>query len=356
VFPIIQLAMTRIQEHTSFVDYADCLRVFAILAVIALHSSASGIVQYGQLGEFNWWAANAVDSMCRWAVPVFIMLSGALLLTPSRRDKLWNFYLKRLRRVGIPLVIWAACYFYWTARYYGEAVDKEFIVDALKSGLTYNHLYFLFIVLGLYAVTPPLRKIVGGFPVWALWLLALFFMAMPVFGILYHVVSMNAFTMFLPYLGYFLIGHLIRSVAFWKHTLAVSLACYGSSSLAITLATGMLVGQLGIEDPQALRYYNHFHWLVVIQSISIFFVLRCLFYAVDAPCWNKILRRLAPLTFGIYLIHVIFLDIARNYTSFLYENITILGIFTELVMVYAISAFASYVLLKTPGVRWVIGS
>jgi peptidoglycan/LPS O-acetylase OafA/YrhL len=196
----------------------------------------------------------------------------------------------------------------------------------------------------------------GVYPVWALWLLGLFFMAMPVSGILYHFISMNAVTIFLPYLGYFLIGYLIRSVALRKYTFAVSLACYGSSSLAITLATGTLVGELGIEDPQALRYYNHFHSLVVIQSISMFFVLRCLFYAVDAPYWNKILRRLAPLTFGIYLVHVIFLDIARNYTSVLYENITLLGIVTELVIVYAISALASYVLLKIAGVRWVIGS
>ena len=60
----------------------DIIRLFATIAVIILHVAAS-------MSSFNystsdWMAGNIYFSLTRWCVPVFIMLSGILLLDPSK--------------------------------------------------------------------------------------------------------------------------------------------------------------------------------------------------------------------------------------------------------------------------------
>ena len=124
-------------------SYGDGMRVAAVVAVIGVHASGIGVMRYGRLDPLHWWSVNAVDSLCRWAVPIFIMLSGALLLDPARDEPAPTFYRKRMARVGIPLLVWAWFYFFWTWAFYGERVDRTFVIRALLDGLTYNHLYFL---------------------------------------------------------------------------------------------------------------------------------------------------------------------------------------------------------------------
>jgi len=72
----------------------------------------------------------------------------ALLLDPARDEPAPTFYRKRMARVGIPLLVWAWFYFFWTWAFYGAPVDRTFVIRALLDGLTYNHLYFLFLILG----------------------------------------------------------------------------------------------------------------------------------------------------------------------------------------------------------------
>ena len=52
----------------------------------------------------SWWSANLWDSFAHWCVPVFVMLSGALLL--GRREPAPHFWRKRAARLVWPLVGW----------------------------------------------------------------------------------------------------------------------------------------------------------------------------------------------------------------------------------------------------------
>ena len=67
--------------------YADILRVSAIVGVVFLHVAAQIIYQFNTVGRGWWWTANVIDSCTRWAVPIFIMLSGMLLLDPSKANR-----------------------------------------------------------------------------------------------------------------------------------------------------------------------------------------------------------------------------------------------------------------------------
>ncbi len=58
--------------------YIDMLRVVACIFVVMIHSSATYVVK--DIGSFNFWIGNFLDSISRSGVPIFIMISGALML------------------------------------------------------------------------------------------------------------------------------------------------------------------------------------------------------------------------------------------------------------------------------------
>ncbi|GAB7265469.1 hypothetical protein DZS_24340 [Dickeya ananatis] len=77
-------------------------RIVSTFAVIVLHISAY-TVSLAELGSLSWWAGNIYDSLTRWCVPVFVMISGALLLSPDKNESLSFFYKKRMSRIFLSI-------------------------------------------------------------------------------------------------------------------------------------------------------------------------------------------------------------------------------------------------------------
>ena len=109
-------------EPTGWFDLA---RVLAILAVVVVHETSGevGGRDAGDPATAAWWTANLLDSASRWCVPVFLMVSGALLLDPRRTDRPRDFYRRRLSRIGVPLVVWTAVYLVFRSLYLGDDLD-----------------------------------------------------------------------------------------------------------------------------------------------------------------------------------------------------------------------------------------
>ena len=93
------------------------MRVGACLAVILLHLSATIVMERDLLGSIHWHISNAIDAATRWCVPVFVMLSGALLLDPKKHASPREFWTKRLSRLLPAILAWPAIYFAWRAFY-----------------------------------------------------------------------------------------------------------------------------------------------------------------------------------------------------------------------------------------------
>src|SRR3989304_5868153 len=83
--------------------WLDNARISAIFAVVLLHV-AYGVVIENDIGTNYWWFANIFDSSARWCVPVFVMISGALLLDSSKNEDSLTFYKKRLSRILLPVL------------------------------------------------------------------------------------------------------------------------------------------------------------------------------------------------------------------------------------------------------------
>ena len=60
----------------------------------------------------NWFTSDVFGAIGYLGVPLFVMLSGALLLNPAKADEpMGVFYKKRFWRVGLPLIFWTLVYF-----------------------------------------------------------------------------------------------------------------------------------------------------------------------------------------------------------------------------------------------------
>ena len=136
--------------------YFDVLRVIAILAVITLHVATAHFYNTDVL-SFTWGVSNMWDGLVRWGVPVFVMISGALFLDPTREIDFHKLYSKNIFHIVCALLFWSFCYAgvgFVTGPSQGN-VEK--LLEHIVIG--HFHLWFLYMLLGLYIIVPLLRPI-----------------------------------------------------------------------------------------------------------------------------------------------------------------------------------------------------
>ena len=289
--------------------WLDNTRVLAIFAVIILHTT-SGILSQSAMGSGDWWIGNIYDSLVRWCVPVFVMISGALLLDPQKKETLQVFYSKRLSRILVPLLFWSAFFMLWTVlkgMIKGDVPSSLDLLAQLLSGRPYFHMWFLYMLLGLYVFTPFLRTIVANSTRQEIMLLVVitFFMAILNYmaAKLFDNYSKIFLNWFLYYLPFFFLGYLIRTQ---EHPISRPLlwTVFFSSTLFTALGYFITSRWYGLE--LGAYFYGYLSVTVIPMSISIMYLCKTL----DKPLLSAgFVRSMAVLTLGIYLIHPIILEI-----------------------------------------------
>src|SRR3990167_2341660 len=93
--------------------YIDIIRSVAIFLVVLLHVSAKFVTAYKNI-PIDWWVvSNFYDSFSRQSIPLFLMISGFLILGSYKSDQLKIFVRKRFLKVFIPFIIWSIFYLLW---------------------------------------------------------------------------------------------------------------------------------------------------------------------------------------------------------------------------------------------------
>jgi surface polysaccharide O-acyltransferase-like enzyme len=117
----------------------DLIRTVAMVAVILLHAANDLTIQHlDQLEIYRWLTVDVYQSAGRMGVPLFLMLTGALLLQPSKKDTLSVFFKKRWARIGIPFLFWGAAFFAWDFLVKQQTFTLSFIIQGLLSGPYYH--------------------------------------------------------------------------------------------------------------------------------------------------------------------------------------------------------------------------
>ncbi|POR16914.1 hypothetical protein BWK58_15200, partial [Flavobacterium columnare] len=97
------------KEDNENLYWITSLRVLATFSVIFLHTSAEILYQYGKTSNANWWIGNIYDSSVRFCVPIFLMISGALILSKDYKN-ITEYLKKRVLRIIFPFLFWSIVY------------------------------------------------------------------------------------------------------------------------------------------------------------------------------------------------------------------------------------------------------
>jgi surface polysaccharide O-acyltransferase-like enzyme len=298
--------------------YGDSIRVVAIFLVIISHVAA--LIIYRQpitaANMPSWGLATFLMSVGRPCVPLFVMLSGCLLLNPQKADEsIATFFRKRLSKVAIPGILWAVIFLGWRRWGLKEPLSIVQGLQAIVSGTVFAHLWFIYMILGLYVVTPILRPYIRSAKLsnQGYFLAVWFFMtsALPLlkrfFGFDFHGF---VYVPLQGWIGLFIAGYFLQQVtiAAWLKRLFpwIIVLCTG----ILTIASFKVAPSIGevVDD----YYYNYLNPFSVIMSACIFLMLRNFSYDrffKQLPALQPSIKWISALSFSVYLFHPIVLDI-----------------------------------------------
>jgi len=328
----------------------EFLRTVAALAVVGVHASARALVALPGRQDDAWWAANLLDALSRWCVPVFVMISGALLLGGAADEPALTFYRHRAARLWRPVLGWTLFYLALLATTESDW-NLQRTTASLLHGTLYYHLWYLYMLPGLYLVTPFLRRTIAASSRSELRLLMLACCTLAALSTLSAQDNQTFLTSFLPFTGYFIAGHYVFTQARTPATRTRTQTLWGLMLVAgagVALGAGLLQPWLGTRSITLMYAYPN--PLVFIMGICMFRIGLCQpvgnFQKLKALC-----VALAPLSFGIYLIHPVWLlALAHIGIDGLLWHPAI-GIPLTTLSTFALSALSIAALLRIPGLR-----
>jgi len=306
------------------IEYIDILRVVSMLSVVFLHTAAGSL--RGMIGSPVWHFSNILTSIMSTSVPIFFMISGAVLMSSKKTLSLNITYKKRIPKILVPFIIWsivAVAYYAAMNILSSGSIDWNMVTTKLRNlpaQPTTIHLWFMYALIPLYVLSPILKKLVDSLTntlmlyMLAIWLvfssvlptlvqfLPVKYQSLLILNSSYNLNFMNG------YLGYFLIGYYLMN---YRKRISKKL-------LAGIIAADTAVIALGswwksIEAGSYSEFFKSYSKLfMLVLSIAIFLLVKELMADHRLRgLVSKGVQVLSPLSFGVYLVHNLIVD----YTS-----------------------------------------
>ena len=334
--PVMNLS----NQKNQHIVWLDVVRFIAMFTVVCCHCTDPFNFYPGtapNIGEIKLWGA-IYGSVLRPCVPLFVMITGALLL-PVRGDAS-TFYKKRIPRVFYPFLIWSVLYnlFPWITGllglnpqiildffpYAGEEVMRQSFSVSLEYILMipFNfsilavHMLYIYLLIGLYLYLPVFsawvekaseRAKLMFLLAWGVTLLLPYYYQF-VSNYLWGTCSWNSFGMlyaFAGFNGYLLLGHYLKNLE-WslKKTLTIGIPMFAVGYAVTFLGFRHITALPEYTDEMLELFFTYCSLNVVMMTIPVFMLAKKV--KVNSERMKKALANLTVCGFGIYMIHYFF--------------------------------------------------
>jgi surface polysaccharide O-acyltransferase-like enzyme len=346
-----------------WLEYGPSIRGIAIIAILMGHTFDMAMfaweLEYSQRA-----AAIMLDSLFRWAVPAFIMISGAILLVPKPGGSIAAFYKKRVGRIGIPIVFWSA-FFMWfdvyVVNFTASSWSKSF--ENLLVGRPYGHMFFIFRFVGLYLLTPAVRWVVAKTTRnQFIALTALLFVAVAIDSYIMNQYNAQRGAVIgtFYFLPFFMAGYILRTAYLSRRGIIIALGVWAAATLTLGLTTLPGVREwdpINMPAPSPeFAMWDHLSPLRIVIGISMWLVLITVLRGerIRRPFWRLMGNVIAPASFGIYLIHPLFRDGLHYMGITAYQPNVWIGVSVSMTAVVVWSVLATLLIMKIPYVRKIV--
>jgi len=337
----------------------EFIRVFSILMTIVIHVSNNYIRSFGEITNTYFFTAVVFNSLSRVCVPLFFMIGGIFALGKEYDRKR---YFERIKKFIIVLVVWSIIYYLTRNGFNFDNALKVFVNSFFNAEKTSRHLWYMYPLIGIYIALPFIQNMCKNLTIeqenlfMGLWICfsGLSFVFIPVAKVLlktnvditYPIPLINS----AYYMGYFVSGHILykrfNKAQFSKKK---NILCILTYIFAI-LITILLTCGISIKSHkffEAATWYRGALIIIATFAVFILFVANGEKFKLSAVCL------ISKHTFGIYLIHIIFLDIIKQYIDIVALN-PIISIPLLSVLIYVCSLVACMILSKIPFVNKIL--
>ena len=299
------------EKPNSRIDYFDFFRAIAVYAVIIAHFDALSFYNT-DVRTFGWQVLAVYDSIPRWTVPVYMMISGALFLRSSASiNKILSKYFLRI----------IIAYFFWSTAYAlirvycGELTGTKNIMLQIIKGP--DHLWYLPVIAGLYLATPLLRKLIDSQEIlnYTLIITLILSSILPLIVDTIALFSDPLYEIFTELQGllwsyffhggifYFLCGYELNKREIGPK-LRKGIYIIGIISLIFTIVATLVISVW--KEQATIIYFSPCGINTVLMSIAVFVFGKYHFSYTKVPkLVATIISQLSKKSFGIYLTHVI---------------------------------------------------
>jgi surface polysaccharide O-acyltransferase-like enzyme len=302
-------------DRKQIIPWADLIRAAATILVVTVHVSGQITNVWGQIPESNWFIANIYGGIARICVPLFFMISGYLLL--PRTESLGTFYRKRMPKVVIPFLSWSLIYLGWYCGNHAGTCTPSLTQNLLFVQGAYYHLWFMYSLIGIYLILPVLRLLVGPETnrktLWYLVGLWLIFQSVLIFANQFWDLKIGiSAPLATGFVGFFILGYLLGP---WR------LSC----SMVVLTATAWILATIAtilgayFTTRVSGKFENYFYGFttpnVIVASVSAFLLLKRIAESriFASQKIHDRLRLLASASFGIYLVHVLVIELVGGW-------------------------------------------
>lgn len=287
----------------------DFIRVFAVILVVLVHTHT---IPSATTFTDQYWPLFIFFYLAKLGVPLFVMLSGILLL--EKKEAATEFYKKRINKIIFPWITWAIILLFikiatntYTDISFTSAI-KHFIIILIT-----NYWYMPMIVL-LYGITPYLRVMIQS-KLSLQYLVLGWFVVVSLCPLLYQgplfpgTYESGIVALTISFAGYFILSTYLKIAEYQKVNI---------SNLVLLLLGGvlsyLLLAHYSQPNQKALFFilHDYFSPSIVVGSAALFTLLTKLGPSIIKRIKVEWLATLSSLTYGIFLSHIVVLYVLER--------------------------------------------
>jgi len=348
-------------------QFLDVLRVLATCAVVLMHvlTGATDVTDASIVPEYRSLLLSVMD-LVTWCVPIFLLISGYLFLNPERTLTYPVMIKKYCRRIALAILLFGVPYAASELVVAERTFRIRMIPEALKMtlmGHTWSHMWYLYLILFLYLITPLLKKVLRVLPVWGVVaMMAVIFLGSSVAPFLNKVLDVNSIPV-LPdggvYFLYYLCGYFfaVREVCVDKGR-----NVWLTAAVAV-LALGMILSRTLAGFSIQMAYNYPFTVLLAVLLFAAGWNGRRDGAASTAREKDRTHRipwqEAGALSFAVYLVHPVYVNLLYKFVKItpftVLEQCGVQSVAAgQAVLILLLAAFCLVVLALATATAWVL--
>lgn len=360
-------------------QFLDVLRVLATCAVVLMHvlTGATDVTDASIVPEYRSLLLSVMD-LVTWCVPIFLLISGYLFLNPERTLTYSVMIKKYCRRIALAILLFGVPYATSELVVAERTFRIRMIPEALKMtlmGHTWSHMWYLYLILFLYLITPLLKKVLQILPVWSVVaMMAVIFLGSSVAPFLNKVLDVNSIPV-LPdcgvYFLYYLCGYLfaVREVGVDKAESSGTSGKGMETGDTTEPVRGKRIGNVWLMAAAVLMMGMILSRTLAGFSIQMAYnypftvLLAVLLFAAG---WNGSIQKhripwqeAGALSFAVYLVHPVYVNLLYKFVKItpftVLEQCGVQSVAAgQAVLILLLAAFCLVVLALATATAWVL--